>query len=137
MIAVPNWEVAQEQLVAAINHELHHMARQQNVGYGNTLGGALLSEGLATYYGTLRSGWQAPWSETEVKESVAKKALTEWGNTDYNRKEWFFDGPLGKWVVYSLGVKLAEELYAGGFDLKDSILITLDWARAAFERVVD
>src|ERR1035438_2546513 len=49
MIAVPDWLANKQQVVAAINHELHHMARWQNLGYGDTLGGALLSEGIATF----------------------------------------------------------------------------------------
>jgi uncharacterized protein YjaZ len=137
MIAVPDWKTDKQQLVAAINHELHHMARWQNAGYGETLGGALLSEGIASYYEQLRSGWQSPWSCAEVSKENATEALGQWNNAEYDHNQWFFDGQYGKWIGYSLGTKLANRLYEAGFSLEDSLKITPDKAKSTFENVVD
>ena len=136
MISVPDWATDRSQLVAAINHELHHMARWQNPGYGNTLGGALVSEGIASYYEGLRSGWQSPWSEALITKNHAELALKEWDSETYDHGEWFFDGKLGKWVGYALGTRLAKELYKDGFDLSNSIHITPAEAKSSLEAVI-
>lgn len=137
MIAVTEWKTDQQQLIAAVNHELHHMARWQNPGYGSTLGGALLSEGIATYYEALRSDWRSPWSEAPINKAVALKALEQWADEKYDHKQWFFDGNLGKWAGYALGTKLATELYGSNFDLEDSIKITPARAKSVFQSLVN
>jgi uncharacterized protein YjaZ len=136
-IAVPNWAIDQCQVVAAINHELHHLARWQTVGYGTTLGGAIVSEGIATYYERLRSGWQSPWSQATVTKNHAQQALKEWKNEHYNHNDWFYEGTRGKWIGYGLGVQLARELFAGKFDLRESLFITADKAKATFETLLN
>lgn len=123
MVSVPSWRTEKKPLAAAINHELHHMARWQNGGYGKTLGGAILSEGIATYYEKLRTGWAPPWSEVSINDELIQKAIKEWDNEKYNHSEWFFGGKLGKWAGYSIGFKLAERIFEDGFDLKQSIEI--------------
>lgn len=130
LVSVPTWRTEKKPLAAAINHELHHMARWQNGGYGKTLGGAILSEGLATYYEKLRTGWTPPWSEVSINDELIQKAIKEWDNDKYNHSEWFFGGKLGKWVGYSIGFKLAEEIFKNGFDLKQSIDIDTKTAKS-------
>lgn len=131
MIATPSWQADEEQFIATINHELHHMARWQNPGYGETLGGAILSEGIATYYEELVSGWSSPWSQVKVSQETIDAAKKEWDNAEYNHSEWFFEGPHGKWAGYGIGYQLAKKLFADGFDLERSILITPDEARSS------
>jgi len=123
MISLVSWQDDPQQIKATINHELHHMARWQNVGYGNTLGGAILSEGIATYYEELRSGWLSPWATTSFSKKIVKAASEAWSDKNYNHSEWFFEGPLGKWAGYGIGYKLAKELFMDGFDLKRSVNI--------------
>lgn len=122
--AVPSWDpdkLNKQQFAASINHELHHLARWQNAGYGNTLGGAILSEGLATFYEEKMSGWTPPWSQVELSEAMVSNVLSEWDNEQYDHKDWFFNGKLGRWVGYSIGYNAAKELYKGGFNLGDSL----------------
>ncbi len=135
MISVPKWVTDKRQLTAAVNHELHHMARWQNVGYGETLGGAILSEGIATYYEALRSGWKSPWHNAEVTNQHIAEALQQWHNTDYDHSQWFFDGKYGKWIGYGLGVKLASKLYEDGFNLEHSVQITPEKAQSTFKEL--
>lgn len=121
MIAVPSWHNYNEQeLQAVIAHELHHMARSQNVGYGSTLGEVLASEGFATYYEEIRSGRKAEWAKVAIPESAKKRAIKDWVLKDYNHNEWFFDGPDGKWIGYSLGLELVKNQFPT-FDLGKSI----------------
>jgi len=103
MIAVPDWEVDRTQLKTAINHELHHMARWQNAGYGETLGGAILSEGIATYYEELVSGWTPPWAKVAVSNQAKSAAQAAWDSTQYSHTDWFFEGSSGKWIGYGIG----------------------------------
>lgn len=126
MIALPDWQVDKQQVIATINHELYHMARWQNPGYGVTLGGAIMSEGLATYYEEQISGWSSPWSQAKVPDGAVEAALRQWNDIDYNRREWLFNGPFGKWVGYGIGYGLAKRLFEKGFDLSKSISIKAD-----------
>jgi uncharacterized protein YjaZ len=126
MIALPNWDVKKQQLVATVSHELHHMARWQNAGYGNSLGGAILSEGLATYYEELQSGWSPPWSKAKFTTHNLSDALDNWNNEHYDHRNWFFGSDKGRWVGYAIGYRLAKELYKNGFNLKESLLIKPD-----------
>lgn len=136
MIAVPNWKTRKQQIVAAINHELHHMTRWQNPGYGTTLGGALLSEGIATYYEELSSGWTPPWAEVKVVKTAIEAALKEWGSLDYNHTDWFFKGAHGRWVGYGIGYQLAKKIFENDFSLEKSISITPDDAENLLAQMI-
>ncbi|HUC86889.1 MAG TPA: DUF2268 domain-containing putative Zn-dependent protease [Candidatus Saccharimonadales bacterium] len=126
MIAIPSWKnLSQKELIAVVAHELHHMARWQTVGYGSTLGGALTSEGFATYYEEIRCGTKPKWAEMNVSVEALDEARKQWGSKDYDHSQWFFNGPHGKWIGYSLGYTLAKKSLPQ-FDLKTSITIEPD-----------
>jgi uncharacterized protein YjaZ len=130
MIALPNWDVKKQQLVATINHELHHMARWQNAGYGDSLGGAILSEGLATYYEELQSGWSPPWSKAKLTTLNLSDALDNWNDEHYDHRSWFIGSDKDRWVGYTIGYRLAKELFKNGFNLRKSLLIKPDKVKA-------
>ena len=133
MIAVPSWRnLDLNELRAVIAHELHHMARWQNVGYGTTLGGAIASEGIATFYEEIRSGRKPKWAESVVSVEALAEAKKEWNSQSYNHQEWFYDGPYGRWIGYSLGYELAKKYFAQ-FDIEASI--SLD-AKELHEQIV-
>ncbi|MGH7196703.1 MAG: DUF2268 domain-containing putative Zn-dependent protease [Candidatus Saccharimonadales bacterium] len=139
MVAIPTWSAKLDtrQLAGAIHHELHHMARWQNVGYGTTLGEAILSEGIATYYEALTSGWTPPWAKATVTDQVRRTALNDWECEDYNHAAWFFKGEHGKWVGYSLGYELAHSLYdSKGFDLKHSVDVGAKDVKANLKKII-
>jgi hypothetical protein len=117
-VALPSWSTDQQLIHATIAHELHHVARWQNAGYGTTLGGAVASEGLATVYEELRSGWTPPWTTAPVSREAREAARAEWDSTDYDHRDWFFDGSHGKWAGYALGYELAK---AARFSLEASL----------------
>lgn len=129
MIALPDWGVDRQQLVATINHELHHMARWQNPGYGETLGGAILSEGIATFYEEMVSGWLPPWSQSEISGQVLNNAIASWDDKKYNHSNWFSSGKYGKWVGYTIGYRLAKALFDNGFNIEKSVTIKPDEAQ--------
>ncbi len=129
MIALKSWQDDGQQIKAAINHELHHMARWQNAGYGETLGGAILSEGIATYYEELQSGWLAPWADATISNETLQAALDAWDDANYNHAEWFFEGPQGEWIGYGMGYRLAKIIFKDGFDLAKSVEMATTDAR--------
>lgn len=128
MIAVPSWNnLSMRQLTSTIYHELHHMARWQNVGYGTTLGGAILSEGIATYYEILKSGVLPPYVKTEVTEQMLAAAKSEWSSKDYDHGQWFFESEWGRWAGYAIGYKLAKSFYdTDGFNLEHSVNVAAE-----------
>jgi len=123
MIALLSWEIDEQQLVSAVSHELHHMARWQNAGYGDSLGGSILSEGLATLYEELQSGWVPPWSQADFTQDVLADAIDNWENKNYNHSDWFFKSDKGRWLGYTVGYQLAKNLYKDGFDLENSLQV--------------
>jgi len=94
-------------------HELHHAARWDGPGYGNSLGEALVSEGLAGHFAQeIYGGPPEPWerlSSDEIRRYVTR-AAQEWGNRGYDHEAWFFGtsdlpGQLG----YSMGFQLVAD----------------------------
>ncbi len=125
MIAVPDWtKIDYTELRAVIAHELHHMARAQNIGYGESLGEVLASEGLATYYEEVRTGRKAEWAVAKIPSSAINRAHNEWKSKDYNHYEWFYESPNGKWIGYALGYMLAKRQFPE-FNLTESLTASL------------
>lgn len=120
LIGVPAWPVDRAELTAVIAHELHHLARWQNASYGETLGGALLSEGYASWFEILMSGWKPAWTERDIPRAAILAAKKEWGSS-YDHHAWFYDGVFGKSTGYALGYKLVMRTLLGTFDLETSL----------------
>jgi hypothetical protein len=131
-IALPGWPCDDIQLIDTLAHELHHLARWQNRSYGRSFGDILLTEGMASWFAQLQSGWSAPWIEEELSSEIWKRVEEEWANEEYNHGEWFFEGPLGKWVGYRVGYHLAKKLLKDSFDLRQSVLATAEQGKAVF-----
>ena len=98
-------------LERTIAHELHHALRWDTVGYGVTLGGALVSEGLAGHF--VRQLYDNPpemWEDTVAPGEVAgllALAAEAWDKTDYDHARWFFGtADLPRWLGYTLGYRL-------------------------------
>lgn len=109
------------EVVGTFAHELHHLVRMQRHGYGTSLGEALVTEGLACLYSEERAGWQAPWTKGSISQQTYDQARRDWSKKSYDHRQWFFTGPLGKWVGYRLGYRLVKECFKEGFDLKKSL----------------
>lgn len=92
-------------------HEVHHCLRMGALGYGRTLGEALVSEGLAGHFtGWLFGSPPEPW-ECAVADEVLRAhrpdadALLDPG---YDHDAWFFGvgGKRPRWLGYTLGFQL-------------------------------
>jgi len=97
-----------EELVHTLLHEFHHAMRWRSVGYGETLGEALVTEGLADHFdvevtGGAPSLWTQGFSNEELN-ALLVRARAEFDNVDYSHTDWFFGGNgLPKWGGYALG----------------------------------
>jgi hypothetical protein len=88
-------------------HELHHSARWDGPGYGESLGEALVSEGLAGHFvQEVYGGEPEPWESlpaATLRRSVSQ-AQSDWRTIDYGHSAWFFgSAQLPRWLGYSLG----------------------------------
>jgi uncharacterized protein YjaZ len=97
-------------------HELHHSSRWEGPGYGNTLGQALVSEGLAGHFAQEAFGGEPePWESLPVSilRSYVARAQDEWSSAEYGHKAWFFGSPeMPRWLGYSLGYRLVAQYLA-------------------------
>jgi len=100
-----------ETLERTIAHEFHHVMRWRGPGYGQTLGEALVSEGLAgrfaeQLYGVAPEPWEDALSGDALVD-IARKAASQWSTCPYSHAQWFFgrDG-FPRWAGYTLGYQL-------------------------------
>ncbi len=104
-----------EELPRTISHELHHAVRAKAlVNEPNTLGAALINEGLATHFetevwGGEPSKWATALNQEQLQE-LLKVAVNERTDTTYDHARWFFGAKeLPRWTGYTIGVYLVKE----------------------------
>ena len=95
-------------LARMIAHEVHHALRWETVGYGTTLGEALVSEGLAGHFVTqLFASPPELWERALDEAALAAAASEAQGALEaprYDHAAWFFGaGPYPRWAGYTLG----------------------------------
>lgn len=101
-------------IIRTIVHEIHHLLRWDQPGYGKSLGEALVSEGLAGHFVMQVLGGECdPWDAVTPSPDVTRRALNEWSRLDYDHAEWFFgSGKIRKWSGYGLGHRLISTYFA-------------------------
>lgn len=91
-----------------VAHEVHHCLRMARLGYGRTLGEALVSEGLAGHFtGWLFGNPPEPW-ECALDEDRLRAHWPDAASLDddaYDHNSWFYGtgGHRPRWLGYSLG----------------------------------
>jgi hypothetical protein len=101
---------------ATLAHELHHSSRiRMGPGYGETLGEALVTEGLADHFASeaFPDTPPQPWDNALSNEQEAELWPKAQSILDvpggYNHQAWFFGGGaagLPRWTGYSLGYRI-------------------------------
>lgn len=99
----------EENLKRTIAHEYHHCCRRSLVGYGDTLGAQLVSEGLADMFayelfGSPISPWSTALNQAELIHWTAEATpLLNSSNFDYF--DWFLGhgNEKPKWTGYAIG----------------------------------
>jgi len=100
-----------------VAHEAHHCLRMAAVGYGRTLGEALVSEGLAGCFVSHLFGTPPePWERAVACETLRAfrpdpAALSAAG---YDHAGWFFGagGRYPRWLGYTLGYRIVGDWLA-------------------------
>jgi uncharacterized protein YjaZ len=108
-----NMTSALGELPHTLAHELHHCMRWRTVGYGETLGEALVTEGLAQVFerevfGEVAHPWSNALTKTELESVEEKARATLW--QPYDHAEWFFGtGDIPYWAGYTLSYNLVKD----------------------------
>ena len=95
-----------------VAHEAHHCLRMAGLGYGQTLGQVLVSEGLAGQFvshlfGTPPEAWERAVTDDVLRSHLPDAAAL--ARTDYDHDAWFY-GAVGRyphWLGYTLGYRIA------------------------------
>ncbi len=97
-----------------VAHELHHARRGNSVGYGDTLGEVLITEGLAQSFEEFlypsREVIYAHYLKPKEMRRAQAKAQPLLNSRKYSHSEWFFGkGKLKRWTGYSLGYAIVQQ----------------------------
>jgi len=94
---------------ATVYHEMSHVSRWKNTGYGRSLLDVIVTEGLANVFsGEQWKKYKAPWNNYSKKEIIKLldllKKRKKSNDKNYNHDEWFYGtGKLPRWTGYKLG----------------------------------
>jgi hypothetical protein len=134
------------QLRAILAHELHHARRWRDPGYGETLGEALVSEGLAQCYEE-QMGCPTPNYALAVRgpalSTLARLARGELASASYDHGTWFFGSkadPTFPWSGgYSLGYVIVRRwLDDAGMSASSAVAVAAsDIVPAMLDRMFD
>lgn len=108
-------------------HEAHHCLRWAGPGYGQTLGEAIVTEGLADrFVEELFGGPPDPWCVALGRDeltAVTTRATRALDSKRYNHAAWFFGGDeIPRWTGYSLGWNLVGKYLDRHPDVRPSSL---------------
>jgi hypothetical protein len=110
-------ERLRHQLLKTLFHEFQHALRWDGPGYGDTLGEALVSEGLAQRF--LHEMMDCPPEPFEVAvpddvcETWRGDALAGFDDAAYDHAAWFFGtGDMPNWLGYTLGRRMVDRILA-------------------------
>lgn len=102
-------KITKQGLVESLFHEAHHCMRWRNPGYGETLGEAMISEGLACLYEEEHGGHAPIYAKVEISQEEIELADKELNSTKYNHADWFFGtGKIARWFGYTRGYELCK-----------------------------
>lgn len=103
-------KITKDGLEETLFHEIHHCMRWREPGYGETLGEAIISEGLACLYEEQHSGKVPIYAKVSLKGDQLTRARKLINSKSYDHSEWFFGSKaIHRWFGYSLGYKLCKD----------------------------
>ena len=112
-------------LTSLIMHEMSHAYRWSAVGYGETLGEALVTEGIGCYIESLYLGHCPIYSSIKLKDKYINLAIKELNSSNYVDGWFFGDDKFDRWVGYTLGFKIVEK-YFNHNNHKKSDIVNID-----------
>ena len=103
-------KITKEGLDESLFHEMHHAMRYRDPGYGETLGEAMISEGLACLYEEQVTGNVPIYARVAVSDKQIALAEAKLEDNHYDHSAWFFGtGDIIRWFGYSYGYKLCKK----------------------------
>jgi hypothetical protein len=105
------------EVLKALFHEAHHALRWDGPGYGSTLGGALVSEGLAQrFVHEMMVCPPEPFEQAvplRTCEAYRPHALARFDDAEYDHAGWFFGAAaIPNWLGYTLGLRMVDRYLA-------------------------
>jgi len=106
-----------DEVLKTLFHEVHHALRWEGPGYGETLGGALVSEGLAQrFVHEMMSCPPEPFEHAvppSTCEAYRPHALARFDDADYDHEGWFLGASaVPNWLGYTLGLRMVDRFLA-------------------------
>ncbi len=118
-------KITQKGLTETLLHEIHHCMRWRDPGYGDTLGEAMVSEGLACLYEEQHSGETPIYAKVNIKDEHIQQAKELLDSNKYDHSEWFFGGKkIDRWFGYTYGYNACKH-YANTTNKNASELVSL------------
>lgn len=103
-------KITQEGLVETLLHEIHHCMRWRNPGYGETLGEAMITEGLACLYEEEHSNKPPMYATIQLPNGQVEEAMEKLDANNYDHSRWFFGSEdIVKWFGYTYGYQLCKK----------------------------
>ncbi|MEI6183812.1 MAG: DUF2268 domain-containing putative Zn-dependent protease [Polynucleobacter sp.] len=103
-------KITRRGLEETLFHEIHHCMRWRNPGYGQTLGEAMVSEGMACLYEEQHSGKAPIYAKVKLQDDQIAKATKIINSKNYSHSDWFFGSKnIDRWFGYSYGYKLCKD----------------------------
>jgi len=97
-------KITQKGLDETLFHEIHHCMRWRNPGYGETLGEAMISEGLACLYEEQKTGNVPIYAQVSLDDKQIELANKIANSKTYSHSNWFFgSGDIVRWFGYTYG----------------------------------
>lgn len=102
-------KITQQGLNETLLHEAHHCMRWRNPGYDETLGEAMVSEGLACLYEQEYSGQIPIYAKVPLLKEQVNLAKEEMSSKTYDHSKWFYGSDkIVRWFGYTYGYQLCE-----------------------------
>lgn len=102
-------KITKQELLLTILHEVHHCMRYRGPGYGETLGEAMISEGMASLYETEHSSKPPIYVTVNITEEEVARAKSLLNDKTYDHSEWFFGTKsVSRWFGYTYGYRLCK-----------------------------
>lgn len=120
------FRLKESDIIKTILHELHHAARWQRVGYGETLGEQIISEGMACLFEEEMTGDTPIYAKVKITKKDIESVKGELSKTEFNKRKWFFgtDNNTPRWFGYTYGYQLCKT-YAKNNRLNASSMVGL------------
>lgn len=102
-------KITQKGLDETLFHEIHHCMRWRDPGYGDTLGEAMVTEGLACLYEEQKTGSVPIYAKVKLDDKQIGMAKETMNSKDYDHSKWFSGGnAIDRWFGYSYGYNLCK-----------------------------